>query len=184
MIDRRKLLPASVVCFAFFIAGLILLFADTKEPRQSSTIEQLARWSKSLAKTNDRFADAVIHTQQAGALTIEQAKAILLKDVPIAQAAQQLANQFAAAQICALDAAGKNRTPARIDAAGRRCLLIGRAALPRETAAIRVAIAEVKQSLTAVKDPAKKANLFRMVETIDELDERISAGLKKEGVTP
>lgn len=185
MIDRRTLLPASLVCFALFIAGLLVLaFGDTKRSAQPATIAELGHWSTELARTNNRLSDAVIQTQQAGALTVDQAKTILLKDVAIAQAGQQLANQLAAAKKCALDSAGKNAPPAKIDAEGRRCLAIGRAVLPKETAAIRGAIGDVKQSLAAVKDPAKKAKLFGMVETIDELDERIAAGLKKEGVTP
>lgn len=185
MIDRKTLLPASLVCFALFIAGLLVLaFGGTKRPVTSSAIEELAHWSAELARTNNRLTDAVIATQQAGALTVEQAKAVLLKDVAIAQAGQQLTNQLAAAKKCAVDSAGKNAPPSKIDAEGRRCLAIGRVVLPKETAAMRGAIGDVKQSLTAVKDPAKKARLFRMVETIDELGERIAAGLKKEGVTP
>lgn len=185
MIDRRRLLPASLVCFALFIAGLLVLaFADTKRPVTRSAIEELAHWSGELARTNNRLADSVIATQQAGALTVEQAKTILLKDVAIAQAGQQTANQLAAARKCALDLAGKNASPAKIDAAARKCLEISRGALSKEAAAVRAAIGDVKQSLTAVKDPAKKARLFRMVETIDELEERISRALKNEGVTP
>lgn len=185
MIDRKTLLPASLVCFALFIAGLLVLaFGETKRPVTSSSIEELAHWSGELARTNNRLSDAVIQTQQAGALTVDQAKTILLKDVAIAQAGQQLAQQFAAAKKCALDSAGKNAPPAKIDAEGRKCLAIGRVVLPRETGAIRGAIGDVKQSLAAVKDPAKKTKLFGMVETIDELEERIAAGLKKEGVTP
>lgn len=184
MIDRRTLLPASLVCFALFFAGLLLLFADTKRPAARATIEELAHWSAELARTNNRLTDAVIATQQAGALTVDQAKAVLLKDVAIAQPGQQTANQLAAARKCAVDSAGKNAPPAKIDAAARKCLEISRGALSKESAAVRGAIGDVKQSLTAVKDPAKKARLFRMVETIDELEERISRALKNEGVTP
>lgn len=185
MIDRKTLLPASLVCFALFIGGLLVLaFGETKRPVTRSTIEELAHWSAKLARTNNRLSDAVIQTQQAGALTVDQAKAILLKDVAIAQAGQQLTNQLAAAKKCALDSAGKNAPPAKIDAEGRRCLAIGRAVLPKETATMREAIGNVKESLIAVKDPAKRVPLFRMIEAIDELELHIIRGLKTEGVTP
>ena len=185
MIDRKTLLPASLVCFALFIAGLLVLaFGETKRPVTRSAIEQLAHWSATLARTNDRLTDSVIATQQAGALTVEQAKTILLEDVAIAQAGQQIANQLAAAQKCAVESAGKNAPAAKIDAAGRKCLAISKTALPKETAAIGGAIGKVKQALLAVKDPAKRTPLFRMVEAIDELEERILRGLKTAGVTP
>lgn len=186
MIDRKKLLPAIVFCFVLFVAGVLeIAFGQTHKPRpRRAGIEQLADLSTSLAKTNDRFTDAVISTQQAGALTVEQAKTVLLGNIATAQAGQQMANQLAAASKCAIDTAGKNATPAKLDAAGRKCLAISRVALGTELGTIRGSIAKVRISLAAVKTAEKRSALDRMLASIATIAGKIADELQEQGVTP
>jgi hypothetical protein len=193
VIDRKKLLPASLVCFCLFLAGLVLLVCGCEYLRPSSglvqpgktTFEQVLAWSTELGENNDHFADSVITLQRSGFLVMTDAKSILLKQVDIARANQQLSSQIRAASACATQTAGSNASPAELDSAGAKCARISAAALAIELNAIRRTAAELNTAgLAAITDPAKQKSVRNSVVTIGQLAHNIVSSLAKIGILP
>lgn len=179
MIDRKRLLPAIVVCFCLFFAGLVLLaFGDALE----SSFDEVLESSTMLGATNERFAGNVISLQHSGALTIAQAKPMLDKSVAIAQASQQITSQLRAAVKCGDEQTGPNPSPAARDKAAAACAKISDAALKTETGRIAAAIIELKPMLSAVKNPIQRKPLEDRRATIVRLNARTVRILTAQGV--
>jgi hypothetical protein len=94
-VDERKLLPAIVVSFCLFLAGLILLASGLGGcavrhlpgggTQQATRFEQVLAWNASLAQANDGFAENVIALQRGGIVGIAEAKNILVGEAKIAE---------------------------------------------------------------------------------------------------
>jgi hypothetical protein len=188
VIDRTKLLPASLVCFCLFLAGLVLLVCGCEYLRPSSgivppgktTFEQVLAWSTELGETNDHFADSVINLQRSGVVTMGDAKTILLKQVDIARANQQLSSQIRAASACATQTAGANASTPELDRAGAKCLRVSAVAIAAELNVINKTVGELKMGgLAAVTNPEKQKMVRNSVVTIGELAGNISTNLEK-----
>src|SRR6201984_1039501 len=139
MIDRKKLLPAIVVCFCLFFAGLLLLAVGQKKSvgARESSFDEVLGVNTTLGATTAPLAGNVISLQHSGALTIAQVKPMLDKSVAIAQANQQIAAQLRAAIKCAVEQTGPNASPAARDKAAAVCAKISAAALKTGTCAHR-----------------------------------------------
>jgi len=184
MIDRKKLLPAIVVCFCLFFAGLLLLAFGQKKPvgALESSFDELLEVNTMLGATNERLAGNVISLQHSGALTIAQVKPMLDKSVAIAQANQQIGAQLRAAIKCAVEQTGPNASPAARDKAAAVCAKISAAALKTETGAIAAAAAALNPMLPAVKNPIQRKALEDRRATIVRLNARTVEMLTAQGV--
>lgn len=190
-VPRNKLLPAIVVCFCLFGAGLVLLFSGGCAVRHlpggktapATRFEQVLAWNAAIAQANDGFADNVIALQRSGLLEMEYAKAVLLKEAAIAKADQQITQQIGAAALCATQQAGPNATPAQLDAAGASCAQVSAPAIAVEVKLITDSLTDLNGGmLLGVKDPAKKQALDAILTTIGGLVTNISSALTQGGV--
>jgi hypothetical protein len=184
MIDRKKLLPAIVVCFCLFFAGLLLLAFGQKKSvgALESSFDEVLEVNTTLGATNERFAGNVITLQHSGALTIAQVKPMLDKSVAIAQANQQIGAQLRAAIKCGTDKTGPDASPADRDKAAAACARISAAALKTEAGEIAAAAAALNPMLAAVKNPIQRKPLEDRRAAIVRLNARTVRILTAQGV--
>lgn len=189
-VRRTELLPAIVVCFCLFAAGIVLIFEGCAVRHlpgggtaPATRFEQVLAWNAALAQANDGFADNVIALQRGGVIEMEYAKAVLLKQAAIAKADRDITNQISAAALCATDQLGKNAVPSELDAAGVTCAQVSSSALATEVQLITDTLTDLdKNLLLGVKNQDKRKALDAFVVTIGETITNIASALKQGGV--
>lgn len=190
MVDKRKLLPAAIVCFAIAAAAVILLVCGCAVRHlpgggtaPATTFEKVLAWNASAAQANDGFADNVIALQQAGMLGIPEAKVILLKQAAIAAADSRITERIRTAANCAATQAGASATTAQLDAAGATCAQISGPGIATDINLITSAIGDLNQTgLTGIKDPVKQKALADLLATVQALVKNIYDALEAQGV--
>jgi len=191
-VDRRKLLPASVVCFCLFVAGLVVLVAGcstlaanpqgrkASSTRSASAFETMQTQAIEIAAANSRFIDGVIAAQQTRNLSAQEVGKLLQPSIAISKADAQLAGTLG--EIVKYSA-GKN--PAVRDEAAAMFAKSQTAAtvgFPAELATIIKSAGEARKALAIVKIREKREALDGQLDRIVRLAGAINAGLKREGV--
>jgi|SRR5882724_857023 len=189
-IDGKKLLPAIVVCFTLFFAGLVLLAygcayrhlpGGGKAP--ATAFEQVLAWNAAGAQANSGLADTIIGLQRAGFISIPAAKSILIKQGQIAEADLRITNLISAAAACAQQSAGANATTAELDAAGAACAKISAPQLRRDIDLVTsLIVALTDESALGIKDPAKRDATTAVVKNMGNLIGQVFTMLSKVGV--
>jgi hypothetical protein len=158
-----------------------MAFDKVREP----TVAFAQEWNTRLAVDNNRFAGKVIDYQHEGTIaTVNEAKAILVKQSAIAEADLQLSGQLAAAASCAKEQAGPRATRWELDAAAVKCARISSLAIKAELGVITRSLAELRAGklLLAVKNPIKRRSLDALLANMSELAAKITATLARAGV--
>jgi hypothetical protein len=192
-IDEKKLLPAIVVCFSIFFAGVFLLVMNLSGcavrhlpgggTAKATNFEQILAWNAAAAQANDGFADNIIGLQHAGMMGIPEAKGILVKQVAIAEADKRITARISAAASCAAGQVAANAPAAHLDAAAASCAQISGMGLAADINAILGSIADLESTgLLAVKDTAKRQALTELLGTIQALVKQIYGSLESQGV--
>jgi hypothetical protein len=194
-VDERKLLPAIVLSFCLFVAGLILLASGLGGcavrhlpgggTQPATRLEQVLAWNASLAQANDGFAENVIALERGGIIGIAEAKTILVGEAKIAEADKRLTDRIRAAAVCAVNKAGGSATALQLDQAGSDCAQISGPGIAADLNLILGTLADLNATgLLAVKDDAKRQALSDLLATISGLVNQIYGALERASIVP
>jgi hypothetical protein len=186
---NKLVLELAALLFLSLVVLLVFGCASRHLPSGATApatkFEQLLVWNTALAQANDSVAQNIVALQQAGVISVPQAKIILLKQGAIAQADQRITARIQTAATCGQQQAGATATAAQLDAAAAACAKAagGGSQLGADLNLIPQFVADLNNAtLLGIKDPAKQKTITDLLTAIQTIVKQIFDSLHSLGV--